>query len=107
MTDRVELLRKFNAGPIQPWLVERIHHMEPEGWRMFYDLIEAGAKMPQTFDDTMPRGHDGMISNPYSTPPDKQAAHLQQWADWKEIWGPYPWEAKTVTPRPRFSKWRD
>jgi hypothetical protein len=77
MTDRVELLRKF--GKIEPWLAERIYAMNLSQWRRFYDLCEAGTPLPLVFEDTMPRGHNDMVSNPFSSPPQYKADYMRKW----------------------------
>jgi hypothetical protein len=105
VTDRVALIRKF--GTVKPWLVDRVHAMSDHQWRLFYDQLEAGGAMPETFEDTMPRNVDDFISNPYSAPDQYRELELAKWRAWSEIWGPPPWECqKPIKPRP-VPRWRD
>lgn len=99
MSGRADLIRKF--GEVKPWLFDRIEAMSDHSWRLFYDQLEAGAPMPRTFEDTMPRNVDDFISNPMSAPDHCRADELAKWEAWREIWGPPPWEQiKPVRPRP-------
>lgn len=103
---RIHLIQKF--GQVQEWLAERIWEMDDHQWRLFYDQVEQSETLPQSFEDTMPRNRHDFIMNPHSEPEEFRAAELAKWEQWKQIWGPAPWEVQpTIKCRPRMRKFSD
>lgn len=103
---RVERLKRF--GEVQPWLADRVEAMSDRQWRLFYDQVELTERVPQTFEDTMPRSRDDFITNPMSAPEQYRAEEIAKWDAWREIWGAAPWEQQSkIRVRPRVAPFKD